>query len=114
MLAEYLKEGIAPRECRSPANSRPDHIEQLHAAKPGVVLPIGGSLVNDDLDDGFLGEVPLIIALVICLSAVTKQPAEYPKAYAGILIAEQTYCLVPRFFRMGMLKVFSATSIMVE
>ena len=68
-------------------------------------------------DDGFyciLCKAILVVTLVVCLSAVTKQPAKGAQGCPRAPFAKQTYCLVPDFFLTGMLKVCSARSIMVE
>ena len=48
------------------------------------------------------------------LSAITKQSGQSAQAYTGTLLSEQTYCLVPDFFLIGMLKRSSAKSIILS
>ena len=59
-------------------------------------------------------KIIVIAALVIRLPTITKQSAQRAETCARLRFSEQTYCLVPAFFLIGMLKFASATSIIVS
>ena len=56
-----------------------------------------------------------IPVLIICLPALAKQPAEKAHGLAfDLLCGKLCYCLAPAFFLIGMLNIFSASSIITS
>ena len=56
-----------------------------------------------------------VLVLVISLPALAKQPTEKAHGLAlDLLCGKLLYCLAPDFFLIGMLKVFSARSIITS
>lgn len=69
-------------------------------AKTGIIIPVSACFFNNQRLNRILCEGILVIAFVIGLSAVPKQPTESLKRYLRTSLVKQTYCLVPAFFRM--------------
>lgn len=113
VLPQDLDERIASRHAARLLEQRADNHVQLHAAEAGVVFPVITGLLDDQRFYRILGKVVLLV-LVEGLPAITKQPAESPQRRLRGTSAQQGYCLVPDFFLIGMLKVSSATSIIVS
>ena len=114
VAAQQFYECVPARETSRVLKLPFQHQPQFHAAKPRVVIAVFLDPIHNHRLERQLAETLVIDALVICLPAVTKQSAQRTEPEARLRLAEQTHCLVPAFFLMGMLKFASATSIIVS
>ena len=114
MLAEQLRKSITAREAACVIEQLLQDGMQFCRPQSRIGLAVFPGLLYDDGFYCILCKAILVVTLVVCLSAVTKQPAKGAQGCPRAPFAKQTYCLVPNFFLTGMLKVCSARSIMVE
>ena len=112
---QQFDKGIKPGHASCLIKQLLDDQIQFGASKSGIVPAVVPGLLDYQRFKCVFGKGPVILAVVIGLSAVTKQLADsLQRSFRLRLLAKQTYCLVPDFFLIGMLKVSSARLIIVS
>ena len=87
----------------------PVHVPQLHASYAGVPGPDAPDVLEGELLPCGLAQGQVLVVLVICLLALAKQHAQPLDVVSpGVLCAQVPHCLVPVFFRIGILYRASA------
>ena len=76
VLAKHLRECVTPREATCVIEHLLQDGMQFRCSQTRIGLAILTGLLHDDGLYGILCKTIFVISLVICLSAVTKQPAK--------------------------------------
>ena len=114
VLAEQLDESVTSGHASSLLKQFLDDNIQLRTTQAGIVLPVIFCLLHNQRLYGILGKLVVLYTIIERLPAITKQPGEGAHSLFRTLLPQQTYCLVPDFFLIGMLKRSSAKSIILS